>query len=95
MTKQVIEMNRSKTERAEVGQVTWLDEEIAEISLLLPGWQAAQLVSLATSQRATVGQFLRWLIRKHLDQRSNENNLPQNTHFRKADTRQESELQAV
>lgn len=83
MTNQAIDMNKSTAQRAEVGQVRWLDEEIAEISLLLPGWQASRLVSLATSQRATVGQLLRGLIRKHLVELS----------F--GDDRQDSESQAL
>jgi hypothetical protein len=55
--------------RPEVGQVGWLDQDVAEISLLVPGWQAAQLVSLANSQRLTVGQLLRRLIRQYLAHR--------------------------
>ena len=55
--------------RPEVGQVGWLDQEVAEISLLVPGWQAAQLVSLASSQRLTAGQLLRRLIRQYLAHR--------------------------
>ena len=52
--------------RPEVGQVGWLDQEVAEISLLVSGWQAAHLVSLASSQRRTVGQLLRRLICEYL-----------------------------
>ena len=55
--------------RPEVGQVGWLDQDVAEISLLVPGWQAAQLVSLANSQRLTVGQLLRRLVRRYLAHR--------------------------
>jgi hypothetical protein len=61
--KEAITMKPSYCERPEVGQISWLDEEIAEVSLLLPGWQAAQLAALATRQRLTVGQLLRNLIK--------------------------------
>lgn len=58
------------SDRAEIGQVSWLDEEIAEVSLLLPGWQAAQLVTIATCQRVTVGQLLRDFIKIYLAKRT-------------------------
>jgi hypothetical protein len=63
-------MSFDRSGRPEVGQVGWLDQEVAEISLLVPGWQAARLVSLAGSQRLTAGQLLRRLIRQYLVQRS-------------------------
>jgi len=66
-------MSQAYSNRPEVGQVCWPNEEIAEISLLTPGWQAAQLVALATSQRVTVGQLLRGLIHKYLARRATEN----------------------
>jgi hypothetical protein len=47
-----------------------MDEEIAEVSLLIPGWLAAELVSLADSRRLTVGQLLRGLIDEYLMQRT-------------------------
>jgi hypothetical protein len=59
-------MSLDHRERPEVGQVCWLDEETAELSLLLPGWQAAELESLACSWCLTLGQLLRLLIRDFL-----------------------------
>ena len=53
-------------EQPEVGQVRWLDKEIAELSLLLPGWQAAELESLARSRRLTLGQLMRLIVRDFL-----------------------------
>ena len=53
-------------EQPEVGQVRWLDKEIAELSLLLPGWQAAELESLALSRRLTMGQLIRVIVREFL-----------------------------
>jgi hypothetical protein len=63
-------MRRIYSDRPEIGQVSWLDEEIAEISLLMPGWQAAQLVAIATRQRVTVGQLLRDLVKSYLAKRT-------------------------
>jgi hypothetical protein len=69
-------MMQQHDSRPDVGQVSWVNEEIAEVSLLMPGWQLSQLVSLATSQRLTVGQLLRTLIRSHLAQNAAGNNDP-------------------
>jgi hypothetical protein len=65
-------MNTGPSDRPQVGQVSWHEEEIAEISLLVSAWQAAELVSEAALQRMTVGQLLRSLIRQHLGQRTTE-----------------------
>ena len=62
-------MNLGQTERPDVGHVSWADEEFAEISLLMPAWQASQLLDLANSQRLTVGQLLRGLVRAYLAER--------------------------
>ena len=43
-----------------------LEDEVVEVSLLLPAWQAALLQSLADSRRVTVGQLLRGLITEYL-----------------------------
>ena len=59
-------MKPSHSERPEIGQILWLNEEMAEISLLLPGWQAAQLVVFASRQQVTAGQLLRDLVKKYL-----------------------------
>jgi hypothetical protein len=40
-----------------------LDEEVTELSLLLPGWQVAALEAEAQSQGLTTGQMIRRLIR--------------------------------
>jgi hypothetical protein len=63
-------MNQGELERPEVGRVTWHDAEVAEVSLLLPGWQAALLQSLAASRRATVGQLLRGVITEMLGEQT-------------------------
>ncbi len=58
------------TDRPEIGQISWLDEETAEVSLLMHGWQAAQLSTIATRQRVTVGQLLRDLVKIYLAKRT-------------------------
>jgi hypothetical protein len=63
-------MKPSNPDRPEIGQVFCQDEEIAELSLLLPGWQASQLVAIASRQRMTAGQLLRHLIKTYLAQES-------------------------
>jgi hypothetical protein len=65
----VIVTNRCLPERPEIGQVSWLDEGVAEVSLLLPAGQAAELVTAAAAQRLTAGQLPRVLVRKHLVRR--------------------------
>jgi hypothetical protein len=42
-----------------------MDDEVAEVSLLLPAWQAAALQDQAQLEGLTAGQFLRRLIRHH------------------------------
>ena len=59
-------MKQIYCDRPEIGQISWLDEEIAEVSLLMSGWQAAQLVAHASRQQVTVGQLLRDLIKIYL-----------------------------
>jgi hypothetical protein len=46
-----------------------LDADIAELSLLLPVGQAAQMERLAHSRGLTLGQLIRWLIRDYLTDR--------------------------
>jgi hypothetical protein len=48
----------------------WRDEEMAELSLLLPGWQAAEMERLAHSRGLTLGQLIRLLIRDYLTDRA-------------------------
>jgi hypothetical protein len=62
-------MSRNHAERAIASRTCWLGEEIAELSLLLPGWQAAEMERLAHSQGLTLGQLLRLLIRNYLQDR--------------------------
>jgi hypothetical protein len=66
MTREVIEVNEGFSDRPEIGQVSWPEKEIAEVSLLMCAWEAAQLVTMASVQRVTVGQLLRGLIREFL-----------------------------
>jgi hypothetical protein len=66
-------MNHGYNERAKIGQVSWLDHEIAEVSLLMPAWHAAQLLTAATAERVTVGQLLRGLVHEYLAQQPVEN----------------------
>ncbi len=51
---------------ADEDRLTWPDEQLAEVSWLLPGWQAAQLEQLACSRGLTLGRFLRLLIGDYL-----------------------------
>jgi hypothetical protein len=51
-------------------QTCWLDAEMAELSLLLPAGQAAQMERLAHSRNLTVGQLIRLLIRDYLADRA-------------------------
>jgi hypothetical protein len=44
--------------------LTLLDGEIVEFSVLLPGWQAAALEATARSQGLTTGQMVRHLIQE-------------------------------
>jgi hypothetical protein len=48
------------------GRVVWPDEQVAELSLLLPGRWAAELERLAHARGLTVGQLVRLLIRDYL-----------------------------
>jgi uncharacterized protein (DUF2267 family) len=48
------------------GRTWWLDREMVEHTLLLSGYQAADLERLAHSRQLTVGQLLRLIIREFL-----------------------------
>ena len=63
-------MNRNHGERPIESRACCLDEEMAELSLLLPGWQAAQMENLANSRGLTLGQLIRLLIRDYLTDRA-------------------------
>lgn len=43
-----------------------LNDDVVEMSLLLPGWQLAALETMARSQGQSAGQMLRGLVRKFL-----------------------------
>ena len=60
----------NQRERPEAGQILWTNEEVAELSLLLPGWQAAELATLAGGQGLTLGQLLRRVIEEYLARQS-------------------------
>jgi len=47
-------------------RVAWPDEQMAELFVLLPGRQAAELDRLACSRGLTLGQLIRLLIRDYL-----------------------------
>lgn len=44
----------------------WKHDDVAELALLLPGWQVAELESLAQARRKTLGQLLRAVIDDYL-----------------------------
>ena len=48
----------------------WLNQEMVELSLLLPSWQASEMESLAHSRGLTLGQLIRLLIRDCLTDRA-------------------------
>jgi hypothetical protein len=48
----------------------WLDDEMAELSFLLPGWQASEMERLARTCGLTLAQLLRLLIRDYLTDRA-------------------------
>jgi hypothetical protein len=59
-------MNRNHVAPATGDQARRLDEEMAEVCLLLPAWQVAALERLARSRGLTLGRLLRSLIHDHL-----------------------------
>jgi hypothetical protein len=59
-------MNRDRTDGPTAGQVRWLDEDMAELVLLLPGRHVTGLERLAASHGLTVGRLVRLLIGEHL-----------------------------
>lgn len=44
-------------------EVNRLDQEIVELAVLVPGWQAEELTAVAQHQGLTAGQMVRRLIR--------------------------------
>jgi hypothetical protein len=59
-------MDPNHAARLREGQVGWLEERVAELSVLLPGSQAVKLERLAYFQGLTVGQLIRLLIGDYL-----------------------------
>jgi hypothetical protein len=59
-------MSNDSMKRPPLGQVAWMNDEIAEISLLLPCSHAAQLESMAHARHLTLGQLLRTIIQDYL-----------------------------
>lgn len=53
-----------------MGKVIWQSEDIAEILLLLPGWQAQELADLASSNGTSVGQLIRAFVSRCLCEQS-------------------------
>jgi hypothetical protein len=62
-------MNHEYLPRAAEDRVVWVEEQVAELLLLLPGRQAAELERLANSRGLSMGQLIRQLIRDHLTDR--------------------------
>jgi hypothetical protein len=50
----------------ELTRVERLDSEMAELSLLVPSWQAEALERLARAEGLTVGQYLRRVLNRTL-----------------------------
>jgi hypothetical protein len=48
----------------------WRDEEMMELSMLLPSWQVVEMEGVAHSRGLTVGQLIRQLIRDYLADRT-------------------------
>lgn len=63
-------MNTMRLEWQGNSQTCWPDDEVAELSVLLPGPQAAALEKLANARGQTLGQYLRLLIQNHLTGKS-------------------------
>jgi hypothetical protein len=47
-------------------RICLLGDGVAEVSLLLPGWQMAEMEQVAYSRGLTLGQLMRLLIREYL-----------------------------
>jgi hypothetical protein len=62
-------MNQVHLPRPMEDRVVWPDDQVAELLLLLPGRQAAELERLAHSRGLTLGQQLRLLIHDYLTAR--------------------------
>ncbi len=70
---EVIAMNRLELEGPEFCKAIWPNEDIAEISLLMPGCQAQELANVATRKRTTVGQLIRSFVSRCLCDQSHAN----------------------
>jgi hypothetical protein len=54
-------------ETADVLEMPRMNEEVDELSLLLPSWQILALAEAAEAEGLTVAQFMRRLVSKALD----------------------------
>jgi hypothetical protein len=59
-------MNRNGSDCAAENRAGWSERQIAELSLLLPAWQVAELERLARARGLSIGQLIRRLIGDHL-----------------------------
>jgi hypothetical protein len=66
----MITMSQDHAEGPTKSRTCWLDAEMAELSLLLPGSQAAQMERLAHSRGLTLGQLIRLVICDYLTDRT-------------------------
>jgi len=65
-------MNATRLPRSSDCRPEWapLDEEMVELPLLLPSWQAEALQAAAQDQGLTAGQMVRCLIQKLVNQQA-------------------------
>ena len=66
MGQRVSTMNHEPVPGPLEDRLVWQDEQVAELFLLLPGRQAAELERLAHFRGLTMGQLVRLLIRDYL-----------------------------
>jgi hypothetical protein len=66
-SKSVLRTLLAGTERTPAVQdrIVTLDEEMTELALLLPGWQAQSLEAVARSEGVSAGQIVRRLIQEY------------------------------
>jgi hypothetical protein len=63
-------MNRNGNDGASENRAGWSERQIAELSLLLPAWQVAELERLARARGLSIGQLIRRLIGDYLASRN-------------------------
>ena len=62
-------MSRDHAGGSTESRTCWRDEEMMELSMLLPSWQIVEMEGVAHSRGLTVGQLIRLLIRDYLTDR--------------------------